>query len=198
MPHSKASICNSALGKLGKFPLVQDADAPQEYHDAQAVCDSYDRRIGRTLRSQPWNFATRRAAVDRIEAAPAFGYAYQYPFPTAPAVARIWTLDETFHGKDPDFKVEGKFILSNDAGPLHVVFIADIRDPAEFDEQFAEAMADVVAEDAAVAVLGSLEAAQWFERRSQKAQSEAKGTDNREKRVQVADGGSWLTGRSTG
>jgi hypothetical protein len=196
--HSKESICNAALGLLGKPPLVSDAEAEQEYGDARRVVQAYAQRIGRVLRSHPWDFAMRRAILPPDTATPKYGYSHQFTLPGEPPCARVWQLDRERHGDLPDFKVEGHKILINDAGPLYLSYIARITDPAEFTDDFAEALAAEVAAKAAVGVLGSLEAADSFRKEWQAEEAGARRTSGQQQLQDTIDGGTWLPGRRTG
>lgn len=200
MPHSKTSICNSALSLLGKDPLVVDADggAAQEYGHADAAVRAYDQRLGRTLRSHPWNFATTRTALDADATAPAFGYAYRYPLPTVPPCARVWKLDPDRHGENPKFTVEGNWILTDEPAPLQLIYIARITDPALFDDDFAEALAHEIAGKIALGVLGSLEAAETFRKSGEKEMRDAKTDDSQENPQPEVDEGTWLRSRRFG
>lgn len=200
MPHSITSICNAALGLLGKDPLVVDADsgAPQEYGHADAAVRAYEHRLGRTLRSHPWNFAMTRAALDADATAPSFGYAYRYPLPTVPPCARVWKLDPDRHGENPKFTVEGSWILTDEAAPLNIIYIGRITDPALFDDDFAEALAAEIASKIALGVLGSLEAAEAFRKSGEREMRDAKVDDSQENPSPEIDEGTWTRSRRTG
>lgn len=196
--HTKTSICNSMLRALGLPALVVDAEsgAAQAYDDAQAVVDAYDARIGRVLRSHPWNFALRRVELEADEDAPAFGYAYQYTPPSD--WVRVWSLDKDTYGDDPDYRVEGGKILTNYPAPLKVLGIERVEDPSLFDDDFAEALVSEGAAKAALSVLGSKEAARAFRAEAKEDGADARSSDAKENKAIELDGGSWLPGRSTG
>lgn len=202
MPHTKTSICNSALNDLGQPPFVVDADggAAQEYDAAAAVVEAYDQRFGRVLRSHPWNFATRRIELEADEAAPAFGYARAFSLPAD--CAKVWALDEGRHGKNPVYKVEGDDggmkILTDIEAPLHVIYIKRITDPSLFDDEFAEALSAEIASKAALRVLGSKTAARAFRAEAREDQADTRSSDAKENKALPVDEGSWTVGRRTG
>ncbi|WP_428668037.1 hypothetical protein [Reyranella sp.] len=195
---SKTSICNSGLGILGKPDLVRDAEsgAAQEYGIAATVVRAYDERIGRVLRSHPWNFAMARVSLDADATAPPFGFARRFPLPSD--CARVWKLDETRHGRDPKYAVEGQWLLTDETAPLLLIYIRNERNPSKFTDDFAEALAGEIAKKSAVAVLGSLEAADFFRKLAKEDVGEAKTNDGQENPPQELDEGSWLRGRRTG
>lgn len=197
-PRSKTSICNGALALLGKPPMVVDADAgtPQEYDDAAAVVEAYDARLGRVLRSHNWNFAESLEIIDAAEEAPAFGYARKFPLP--PECAAVWALDAERHGREPKYRVRGGYIETDEESPLHLVYIKRIEDPSLFDDDFVAALETAIAEKAALAVLGSKEAARVFRAEAKEDLADARYNDAKENPAQEIDGGSWLSGRSTG
>lgn len=194
---SMTEICNSALGILGKDPLVVDAEggAAQEYSHAAAAVRAYDQRIGRVLRSHPWNFAETLKSIDADATAPAFGYAYRYPLPSD--CARVWALDKTRHG-DAAFKVRGQYVETDEASPLQLIYIKREADPSKFTDDFAEALAQEIAKKIAPQVLGSLEAADFFAKQARAEQTDAKTADGQENPPEMLDEGGWLTRRRTG
>jgi hypothetical protein len=197
MPRSITSICNNALGLLGKPPMVEDADAgtPQQYDDAAAVVDGYHARVGRVLRSHNWNCAERLSVIDAAEEAPLFGFARKYPVP--PNCAGIWALDKARHGNDPKYRLRGDFIETDEASPLHLIWIERVE-PSAFDDDLAAALETAIAEYAALRVLGSKEAARAFRGEAREDLADAKHNDAKQNPAQEIDGGSWLSGRSTG
>lgn len=196
-PRSITSLCNNALGLLGKPPMVVDADsgAPQGYDDAAAVVDGYHARYGRVLRSHNWNSAERLAVIDADAEAPLFGFARKFPKP--PNCAGIWALDKARHGADPKYKVRGDFIETDEPSPLHVIWIERIE-PSAFDDDLAAAMEAAIAEYAALRVLGSKEAARAVRGEAKEDLADAKHNDAKENPAQEIDAGQWLANRSTG
>lgn len=195
---SKTAICNSALGILGKEDLVRDAEsgAAQEYGHAASAVRAYDERIGRVLRSHDWNFARARVSLDADATAPAFGFARRFPLPSD--CARVWELDRTLYGADAQYAVEGQWLLTDESAPLQLIYIKNERDPSKFTDDFAEALAGEIAKKIAVAVLGSLEAADYFRRGAKDDISEAKTNDGQENPPREVEDGTWLRGRRTG
>lgn len=200
MTHSKTSICNSALRILGKDPLVVDAESgqPQEYGHADAAVSAYDQRLGRVLRSHPWNFAMNRAVLEADGTPPKFGWAFRYLLPAVPPCARVWKLNPDLPGDGPKFTVEAGYILTNEPAPLRVLYIARITDPSFFDDDFAEAFAGEIAAKIAPGVLGSLEAADFFRKEARQDMTDAKTDNSQEVPPPDLDGGTFLPFRRTG
>lgn len=132
---SLVDIYNMALGELAA-DLV--ADPQQLTQNAKVLAARYADVRDAVLRAHPWNCAIRRAKVGSEGAAPAFGYAYQYKLPTDPFCLRPLELVGMPKVK---WVVEGRRILTDQAGPLPLRFIARITDPEEFDALLAQAIA---------------------------------------------------------
>lgn len=196
MAHSKITICNSSLGLLGKPPLVEDVEGPQQFDAADAVVRAYDERFGRVLRSHPWNFAEKLAKLEADGTPPKFGFARRFALPAD--CAKVWSLDKDLYGPDPKYKVRGGYIETDLPAPLHVIYTSRVTDPSLFDDEFVEALAAAIAAKAAVAVLGSIEAADWFRKVAKDDAAEARHGDAKENPAQDSDEGTWLIGRRTG
>ncbi len=197
--HTKTSICNAALRLLGQPALVEDAesDAPQAYDDAQAVVDAYDARIGRVLRSHNWNFAETLAELEADPTAPAFGFARRFALPSD--FAKFWSLDPAYGANPPPpYKLRGAYIETDLAAPLRIVYGRRETDPSLFDDAFADALAAEVAAKAALAVLGSKEAARAFRGETKDDQADARHDDARDNPPVEPYEGTWVPGRRTG
>lgn len=80
MSHSKAGICNVALGHLGINRLITDFDA-DESKQAQACRTHYDLALEVTLKAHRWPFAQRIVALATISGfeSDVWTYAYRAP-----------------------------------------------------------------------------------------------------------------------
>lgn len=137
MAASNVGIANRALQKLGGGYIANFLDNSKE---ARAVNRAYDFIRQAVLRSHPWNFALRRAALTASAAAPAFGYDLQYQLPTD-----CLRVLEVQGGEYQPYQVEGRLILTDQAAPLKIRYVADITDPNQFDALFIEAFASRLA-----------------------------------------------------
>lgn len=196
MAHSKVTICNSALGLLGKPPLVEDVEGPQQWDEADVVVRAYDERFGRILRSHNWNFAETLTKLEAAGPPPKFGFARKFPLPSD--CAKVWSLDKDLYGPEPKYKVRDGHIETDLLAPLNVIYIKRVTDPSLFDDEFAEALAVAIAAKSAVAVLGSIEAADWFRRNAKEDAAEARHSDAKENPALEFGEGTWLVNRRTG
>lgn len=133
MAASNVGIANRALQKLGGGYIANFLDNKKE---ARAVNRAYDYVRQAVLRSHPWNFAVRRQKLTASATAPAFDYELQYQLPTD-----CLRILEVIDGDAYPYQVEGRLILTNQAAPLRIRYVADISDPNQFDALFIEAFA---------------------------------------------------------
>lgn len=165
-----ANLAASALGEDDQ--LSADTDNTHLSRSVKAVWD-VERRAA--LRDHSWNFAMRRQALpaSATQDATPFGFAYRLP-------AESLRLIEVLGYSRGDYQLEGPFILSDAAAPLRIRFIADVTEPAEWDDMFAKAFAMRVAWQIADRITGDTGRAQLAERKYRDALSEAKRVDARE------------------
>lgn len=128
-------IANMALTELGAATIMSIDDAKES---ARLIKARRDDCLDEVLARRAWSFARHRALAGSDGAAPAFGYAYQYSWPTDPWCLRVLEVN----GKSDDgYKLEGRKILTDQAGPLELVFIRRVGDPGLFDPLFRSALA---------------------------------------------------------
>jgi hypothetical protein len=165
-----ANLAASALGEDDQ--LSADTDNTHLSRSVKAVWD-VERRAA--LRDHSWNFAMRRQALpaSATQDATPFGFAYRLP-------AESVRLIEVLGYCRSDYQLEGPFILSDAAAPLRIRYIADVTEPAEWDDLFAKAFAMRVAWQIADRITGDTSRAQLAERKYMAALSEAKRVDARE------------------
>lgn len=147
MAYTKTQIGNIALNALGA-ETVPDIATRNSTH-AIRLNAVFDLIYDEVLEAHPWHFAKRRLYV-AASGRPEFGWGYSFALPTVPWCLRPLELDG-----DPldegDWTFEGREILTNQAGPLPLVFIA--RAPLEHaSAQFASTMGYRLAAQVAWAV----------------------------------------------
>jgi hypothetical protein len=132
---SEVEICNRALQKLGAqriTSLTENSRNARECNAAYSVIRDAE------LRAHPWSFARARAALAADGTAPAFGYSYQYQLP-ADFLRMIEDNDRSRRTQLADRQIEGGYVLTDQGGPLQLVYIRAVTDPNLFDPMFAEA-----------------------------------------------------------
>ncbi len=134
---SNVGIANRALQKVGAARIT---DFLQDKDEAKAVNAAYDYVRDAVLRAHPWNFAKKRAALTASTDTPAWGFALQYPLPTD--FLRLVDIQDS---EAYDYKVEGRMILTDQAAPIYISYVARITDPNFYDPLFIEALASRLA-----------------------------------------------------
>lgn len=139
MAFSKTYICNRASSKLGSSRVSNiDTDDTKE---AKTLRYMYDMVRDALLQAYPWNFAIKRAQLAVDANAPIFGYSNKYQLPTD-----FLALIEV--QGNPEYKIEGGYILTDEGAPLYIKYIARITDTATYDALFADAFATKLALEA--------------------------------------------------
>lgn len=136
---------NRALAMVGANRLISPNDNSKE---ARLCNEQFPLVRDLELRAHLWSFAMARASIAADVAPPSFGFNYAYTLPVN--CVRAWWIGDTFIGlsladyrisPDQPYQIEGRKILSNQLGPLHVRYVATTDNPTAFDPCFAEALA---------------------------------------------------------
>lgn len=131
---SFVTIANLAASKLGEDDQLADRD--DDTHLGRSVRAVWDEVRRASLRDHPWNFAIAR---DRLSATAGVD---AYPFTSAfrlPADC-VRLLDVNGWSRDR-YQLEGRSVMADAAGPLPVRYVADVEEPALWDDLFVEAFA---------------------------------------------------------
>jgi hypothetical protein len=142
---SQIDIANRALTKMGAARIISLSD---DVKAARSVASMWDIVRDAELRARNWSFAIKREALAASSTAPAYGYNYQFPVPSD--FLRLVSVGEyyppasltDYRGSDESaWRVEGRNILHDDAGPLYIRYVARIDDTAQWDATFVESFA---------------------------------------------------------
>lgn len=151
---SDVEIANRALTKIGDRTILA---LSEDSNPARAVNECYVVVRRNEIRRHPWHFAKKRALLAASATTPAFDFSYGYPLP-ADCLRVLMPHPESdsvqYDGRI-DWKIEGRNILSNQAGPLKVTYLADVTDPEQFDAAFVDMFAARLAAEIAVRLTGS-------------------------------------------
>ncbi len=115
-----------SLGHLGNYGTVQDIDSPVNDKEISFAL-WYDVTRKAALRFAIPNFAMTRRVVAKKATTPAFGYAYEYEYPSdCVRVLGFGDIDE----KDLDYSIEGNSIMvdTDFTAGLELRFIKDFED----------------------------------------------------------------------
>jgi hypothetical protein len=126
---SDVAICNNALLRIGASTITSLDDGTTSSNILNQV---YEPTRDSLLRKHFWNFATKRVALAADSVAPAFEWQYSYPLPSD-----FIRMNRIYNVTSP-YKIEGTNLLTDQAAPLNIVYIARITDPTQFDPLFVE------------------------------------------------------------
>lgn len=186
------SIANIALDLLEEEPIVT-AD------DNRAVVRWMTRNFvpirDAMLRAHPWNFATRRTTLTRLEDAPAYGWASGYTKPSD--CLRILPLTGDYHtGSEVPYTLEGQTILSNGTSDIRLLYIKRVVDDSEMDPIFVQALGATIAARAANFITGKQSYAKYCEELAARLTQQAQMVDALEGTPYNAQGEDWINARS--
>lgn len=146
-----AAIANLAASKLGETDQLISRDDDTAL--GRAVRAVWDQERRAALRDHSWNFAMRRAELAATVVATGVPYSYANSFHLPADCLR---LIERIDGCDADdWQIEGKAVLANTVGPVRIRYIADVDEPALWDDLFVEAFACRLAYQLADRLTGS-------------------------------------------
>jgi hypothetical protein len=182
---SVVGICNRALEKLGGGYIAALSEASKE---ARALNRAYDYVRDAVLRAHPWNFAIRRASLAPLADAPAWGFAVQYQLPAD--CLKVIDVDTATR-----YEIEGRKVLSDQAGSIDIRYVARVTDPNEFDALFAEALAAALAMELAEDLTQSNTKRQLAAQDYANALREARRADGQEGAPLPLADGAWLDSR---
>lgn len=132
MAASDVFICNLALQALGQPAIT----ALTENSVAARECNRcYEHLRDLLVTTHRWHFAEAQDQIAAESTAPSFGYAYAFPWPSdclRPLPPNDYTLD---------WKMQGRKILSDDSGPLDLIYLKRVADTAQFPATFTQYLA---------------------------------------------------------
>lgn len=140
MAASNVAIANLALTKLGDLRILNLTDNTKPAREVNAVFDMTRDYLQRRF---SWRFCIKRANLAADTSTPLWDWSYQYPVPTD--CVRILQVGQWYPSPDlsdlistggQEYVLEGKYILSNQAGPLKLRYLSRVTDPVEFDPAF--------------------------------------------------------------
>lgn len=192
---SKVSIANGALERLGekRIELLTQDDVR-----ARSMNANFDSVRDALLRKYDWGFAIRRASIAADGSETLWGGHNRFGLPND--YIRLIRDDET--GQAVDWRIEagdaegdGTFIVTDDASPLEIRYIARIEDPNRYDATFIEALECALAMKSCKRITGSDAFKTDLARDYADAIAEAKRTGAIEKKAQEAPEDDWLNAR---
>lgn len=148
MAISKVAVANLALQKLGASRI---AALDEDSANARSMNAAYERVRRRLIRAYDWGFAITRASIAADASDTLFGDWNRFSKPNDYLRLLMDNEDDTV----VDWRIEGLYIVTKDASPLEIRYLADVDDPNVYDESFVEAFACALALQCCEEVTGS-------------------------------------------
>jgi len=139
----KVEVCNLALSRCGSYGTVENIDTPTK--NSEKICAKHweiSRQLA--LKTIMPNFAVSRRLLGRDAGVPAFGYAYQYSYPSdCLKILGIGNAED----KSKDYVIEAgsdgnQYIMTDlydeDLSALPIRFISDVSDVSRFSPEFVD------------------------------------------------------------
>lgn len=145
------------------------------------------------LRDGGWNFAIRRDNLAKLATTPKHGYDAEFQLP-----ADCLKLVEIYGTERLRYQLEGRKILADTNGPLEIRYLADVKEPAEFDASFAKAFALRIACAIGNRIAGSAFDKNGTWREYLEAVGQAAGADALENPPVDLEESEWVTARFAG
>ena len=136
---SKTEIANWALLKLGCGRVSNIETEANE--NARILNSIYDNVKNALLQQYPWNFCLERTTLTPASGTPAWGYNYKYHLPSDYLAMREIQYD-------PDYVIEGQYLLTDCGTELNVRYHKLIDVDAYLPPLFVEALATKLAHQA--------------------------------------------------
>lgn len=188
MAVSSVAIANRALQKLGAERIES---LSQDDPNARSMNAAFGMVRDAELRRYVWSFAIKRESIAADAADTTWGSWNRYSLPND--FLRLIRDDET--GQAPDWRIEGLFIVTADAAPLDIRYVARIDDPNFYDPLFVEAFASKLAVETCQEITQSNGKKEGAQRDYDFAINEAKRVGAIEKEAQEFPEDSWLNAR---
>ena len=194
---SQTEVVNSAMRLIGAGRISSLTDGQPQ---SNAANDIYDDLLDDLLRSHPWNFATKRAALTQLTTAPTFGFDHAY---TVPADwLRTVSVSQDSDGRTTAFYkeelVDNKRVLVTDADELYMRYVARIVDPNLWSADFRRAFISSLARDLAVPAAASNKLQDTHTKGARRDLSRAKSADAMGSSPEQRPRGSWVLNRGGG
>ena len=190
MATSKVAIANRALQKLGAGRI---SALDQDHPNARSMNAAYAIVRDAELRRYDWSFAMARASIAADASQTLFGAHNKYGLPNDFLRLLRDSNDDVI--TTVDWRIEGLFIISDDAAPLEIRYIARIDDPNYYDAMFIEAFAGKLALECCEEITQSTAKKKGLENDYAFAIAEARRLGSIEKAAQEFPEDEWLQAR---
>jgi hypothetical protein len=155
MSVNNISICSDALIKIGANPIASFEDGTVE---AEAALNIYNNVKRSLLSEHPWNFATKKAELGRLDKELASDYEYAYLLPSD--CIRIISAGSEIRSRGMEYKIVGEE-LHSDYEEVVISYISDL-DESFFPPYFIAALTYKLAMELTIPLTESTNRATYF------------------------------------
>lgn len=188
MSTSDVAIVNGALQKLGQSRIES---LSQDDPNARSMNAAYSRILEAELRRYRWGFAIKRVSIAADADETVWGGWNRFKLPND----YLYLIRDDESGFAVDWRIEGLFIVTQDAAPLDIRYVANITDPNFYDSLFRESFSCALAKECAKEITGSSSSQDRAVADYKDAIAEAKRIGAIEKEAQEFPEDDWITVR---
>jgi hypothetical protein len=186
---SDVAIANRALQLLGSSRKLESLT--QDHPNARSMNAAFEPTRRSLIRRYEWGFAISRDSIAADGDQTEWGGHNRYSLPND--FLRL-TRDKE-RQRASDWRIEGLFIVTDDASPLDIKYIADITDPNAFDSLFHEAFANRLAFVTCKEITGSTDLHKTLNKDYDDVIAEARMVQAIEKPAQELPEDDWIAAR---
>ncbi|MBY0356258.1 MAG: hypothetical protein K2Q12_11110 [Rickettsiales bacterium] len=208
---AKVDIYNLALSACGVTGNLVDPDGDNEKAD---VCNThYESARCAALALHPWNFALKRAKLNRDAIDPDFGYAYRFRLPddcirfiaTKEQMERLTQLSPSYNGyltisrlsafpDHEDYSIEDGYLLS-DREEVRGLYIYDHQVIAKWSALFVKVMSLTLGAEIAYRLTNSSTMKETLLKQAEETLRRGRAVDGQEGRLRRKQSSSWAASR---
>jgi len=124
------------------------ASLTQDSKNARVMNTAFEPVKRNLIRRYDWSFAIKRDSIAAQAAQTKWGELNRFALPND-YLRLLRNKEIDFLDFNHDWTIEGRFIVTADAAPLEIRYLADIADPTLFDATFDEALSALLAVECA-------------------------------------------------
>lgn len=187
-------VINIALRRIGATPITSLTDGSDS---ANAADDIYTEVRDDLLRSNPWNFATKRVKLAQSSVAPVFEFDFAYPLPSD------WLRTVSIHDNDAShgtilFRMEdnnGQNSIITSSSEIWMRYIYRETNPDKWSTDFRTAVEYSIAQALSIVLTSSNTLEETMSKHATRTLARARSSDGMGSFPELRPRGSWASSR---
>ena len=187
-------VINVALRRIGANAITSLTDGSNE---ANVADDVYEGLRDDLLRSNNWNFATKRRKLAQSATAPTFEFDYAYPLPSD------WIRTISVHDNDAGYgtilyrmeEVNSQRCIVANSDQIYLRYVYKVTDPNKMSADFRDALSYAIARDLSIPLAASNTMFQLMDQKLNQSLSRARSSDGMGGFPEMRPRGSWAKSR---